>query len=171
MKKVFLSLFLILSVSLGCLAQKVAYVDSHYILDNIPAYHSAQEQLNKASKAYQEELEKIHAEIEKMEGDLKTEAILLTPDMIKRRKDMIITKRKEYENLQKKYFGRDGSIFKKRKSLIKPIQDDIFNALQRIAEEGSYAIIMDKALQGNIIFSDPKYDLSDVVLERLGYKN
>ncbi|MDC1105798.1 OmpH family outer membrane protein [Prolixibacteraceae bacterium] len=171
MKKIILSLLLFVATTLGLSAQKVAYVDSHYILDNIPAFHSAKEQLNKASKGYQEELDKIHKEIEKMRADLKTESILLTPDMIKRRKDVIITKQKSYESLQKKYFGKEGSIFKKRKSLIKPIQDDIFNALQRIAEEGSYAIIMDKALQGNIIFSDPKYDLSDVILERLGYKN
>ncbi|QZE14780.1 OmpH family outer membrane protein [Halosquirtibacter laminarini] len=171
MKKVFLSLVLFLFCSLSLCAQKVAYIDSRYILDNIPAYHSAQEQLNKASRSYQEELEKVHKEIEKMQSDLKTESILMTADMVKRRKDMILTKQKSYETLQKKYFGKDGSIFKKRKSLIKPIQDDIFNALQRIAEEGSFAIIMDKALKGNIIFSDPKYDLSDVVLERLGYKN
>lgn len=171
MKKILILLGVFISTFYSTQAQKVAYVDSQYILDNIPAFHAAQEQLNKASRSYQQELEKIQLEISNMKSDFKSEAILLTEDMVKRREDVILSKEKEYRNLQDKYFGKEGMIFKKRKSLIKPIQDDIFNALQRIAEEGSYAMILDKASKGNIIFSNPKYDLSDVVLQRLGYKN
>lgn len=153
------------------MAQKYAFVDTEYILENIPAYTAAQEQLDQISKQYQKELETIHGEVEKMYKDFQAESVLLSEDMKRKREDVIITKEKEYKALQRKYFGPDGDLFKKRQGLIKPIQDDIFNAVQELANEGSYAVIFDKAGGLSMLYTNPKFDLSDHVLQKLGYKN
>lgn len=153
------------------MAQKYAFVDTEYILENIPAYTAAQEQLDQISKQYQKELETIHGEVEKMYKDFQAESVLLSEDMKRKREDVIITKEKEYKALQRKYFGPDGDLFKKRQGLIKPIQDDIFNAVQELANEGSYAVIFDKAGGLSMLYTNPKFDLSDQVLQKLGYKN
>ncbi len=170
MKKIILIAFLIIGAN-AAMAQKYAFVDSEYILDNIPAYTAAQEQLDQVSEQYQKELEQIYADIEQMYKDFQAESVLLSDDMKRKREDVIITKEKEYKALQKKYFGTDGDIYKKRQSLIKPIQDDIFNAVQDIADEGSYVVIFDKAGGLTMLYTNPKYDLSDQVLQKLGYKN
>lgn len=171
MKKLALvSLILICSLSMG-FAQKYAYVDTEYILGNIPSYKAAQEQLDKLSQQYQKELETLHGELDKMYRDLQSEAVLLSNDMKRRREDVIVTKEKEYKKLQRQYFGPDGDLYKKRQSLIKPIQDDVFKAIQEIAEQGGYSIIFDKAGGLSLIYTNPKYDLSDQVLQKLGYKN
>jgi outer membrane protein len=151
-------------------AQKFAYVDTEYILGNIPSYKAAQQQLDQLSAQYQKELESMHAEVEQMYKDFQSESVLLSDEMKKKREDVIITKEKEYKELQRKYFGRDGDLFKKRQGLIKPIQDDVFNAIQEISTEGSYAVIFDKANGLTLIYTNPKFDLSDQVLEKLGYK-
>ncbi|MGD9928952.1 MAG: OmpH family outer membrane protein [Mangrovibacterium sp.] len=153
------------------MAQKYAFVDTEYILENIPAYTAAQEQLDQISKQYQKELETIHSEVEKMYQDFQAESVLLSEDMKRKREDVIITKEKEYKALQRKYFGPDGDLFKKRQGLIKPIQDDIFNAVQELANEGSYVVIFDKAGGLSMLYTNPKFDLSDQVLQKLGYKN
>ncbi|MCW0484364.1 OmpH family outer membrane protein [Gaoshiqia sediminis] len=153
------------------MAQKYAFVDTEYILENIPSYTAAQEQLDQISKQYQKELETIHGEVEKMYKDFQAESVLLSEDMKRKREDVIITKEKEYKALQRKYFGPDGDLFKKRQGLIKPIQDDIFNAVQELANEGSYAVIFDKAGGLSMLYTNPKFDLSDQVLQKLGYKN
>lgn len=113
----------------------------------------------------------MHAEIEQMYQDFQAEAVLLSEDMKRKREDVIISKEREYKELQQKYFGRDGDLFKKRQGLIKPIQDDVFNAVQDLATEGSYAVIFDKAGSLTMLYTNPKFDLSDQVLEKLGYKN
>ena len=169
-KKILLFVFLI-AVGTVAMAQKYAFIDTEYILENIPAYTAAQEQLDQISGQYQKELEAMHAEIEKMYKDFQAEAVLLSEDMKRKREDVIITKEKDYKELQRKYFGPQGDLFKKRQGLIKPIQDDIFNAVQSLANEGSYAVIFDKAGSLTMIYTNPKYDLSDQVLEKLGYKN
>lgn len=169
-KLVLVSVLLFCSVSMG-FAQKYAYVDTEYILGKIPAYKAAQEQLDKLSQQYQKELETLHAELDKMYKDLQSEAVLLSNDMKQRREDVIVTKEKEYKKLQQQYFGPNGDLFKKRESLIKPIQDDVFKAIQEIAEQGGYSIIFDKAGGLSLIYTNPKYDLSDQVLQKLGYKN
>jgi len=171
MKKLVL-IFLLFAVSVGYgFAQKYAFVDTEYILGNIPAYKAAQEQLDQLSAQYQKELESMHTELDQMYKDFQSESVLLSDDMKRKREDVIVTKEKEYKDLQRKYFGRDGDLFKKRQGLVKPIQDDIFNAIQGISTEGNYAIIFDKANGITLIYTNPKFDLSDQVLAKLGYKN
>lgn len=152
-------------------AQKYGFIDSEYILENIPAFTAAQDQLNQISGQYQKELESMHAEVEQMYKDFQAESVLLSEDMKRKREDVIITKEKEYKELQRKYFGPNGDLFKKRQGLVKPIQDDIFNAVQQIADDGGYAIIFDKSGGTTLFFTNPKFDLSDQVLQKLGYKN
>jgi len=151
-------------------AQKYAFIDSEYIMENIPAFTAAQKQLNQVSSQYQKELESMHAEIEQMYSDFQAESVLLSEDMKRKREDVIITKEKEYKKLQRKYFGPSGDLFTKRQGLVKPIQDDIFNAVQEIANDGSYAVIFDKAGGTTLFYTNPRYDLSDQVLQKLGYK-
>jgi len=171
MKKLTLVFLLITGFYTLGFAQKYAYVDTEYILGNIPSYKSAQTQLDKISQQYQKELETLHTELDKMYKDFQSEAVLLSSDMKRHREDMIVTKEKEYKKLQRQYFGPEGDLFKKRESLIKPIQDDVFKAIQEIAEQGAYSIIFDKAGGLSMIYTNPKYDLSDQVLQKLGYKN
>jgi outer membrane protein len=171
MKKL-LIIILLLSVSAGfSFAQKYAFVDTQYILSNIPSYKSAQDQLEKVSQQYQKELETLHAELDKMYKDFQAEVVLLSDDMKRKREDMIITKEKEYKKLQRQYFGAEGDLYQKRQALVKPIQDDVFNAIQDIAEQGAYSIIFDKAGSLSMIYTNSKFDLSDQILQKLGYKN
>ena len=125
MKRILLTLAVVIGFAFAGMAQKYAYVDSEYILENIPAYKAAQEQLDKLSGQYQKELETIQAEIEKMYNSYRSESVLLSDDMKRKREDVIVTKEKDYRALQQKYFGREGEIFKTRQGLVKPIQDDI----------------------------------------------
>ncbi len=170
MKKLVLTLAVIFTVTLVSQAQKYAFIDSEYVMENIPSFTAAQEQLNQLSSQYQKELESMHAEIEQMYQDFQAESVLLSEDMKRKREDVIISKEKEYKSLQRKYFGPEGDLFKKRQGLVKPIQDDIFNAVQELATEGSYAVIFDKAGGTTLFFTNPRYDLSDKVLQKLGYK-
>lgn len=170
MKKLIFT-FVLAICSTALFAQKYAYVDSQYILENIPAYKAAEQELDSSSKKYQKELETIKAELEQMYKDFQAESVLLSEDMKRKREDVIISKEKNYKTLQRKYFGRQGEIFKQRQNLVKPIQDQIFNAIKELATEGNYAVIFDKAGGAVMLFTNPKYDLSDKVLEKLGYKN
>jgi outer membrane protein len=171
MKKLALILlFFATSIGFG-FAQKYAFVDTQYILGNIPSYKAAQEQLDKVSLQYQKELETLHAELDKMYKDFQAEAVLLSNDMKRKREDMIITKEKEYKKLQRQYFGSEGDLYQKRQALIKPIQDDVFKVIQEVAEQGNYSIVFDKAGSLSMIYTNPKFDLSDLVLQKLGYKN
>ena len=169
-KLVLVLLFLAVSAGYG-FAQKYAYVDTQYILGNIPSFKAAQEQLDKISQQYQKELETIHAELDKMYKDFQSEVVLLSDYMKKKREDVIITKEKEYKKLQRQYFGNEGDLFHKRQALIKPIQDDVFKAIQEVAEQGAYSIVFDKAGGLSMIYTNSKYDLSDQILQKLGYKN
>lgn len=171
MKKIILTFVMLALMVAGSYAQKFAFIDSEYILGNIPAFNAAQEQLDLLSRQYQKELESMYAEIEKMYQDFQAESVLLSEDMKRKREDVIISREKEYKELQRKYFGPSGDLFKRRQTLVKPIQDDIFNAVQEIANEGAYAVIFDKAGGTTLIFTNPRFDLSDQVLQKLGYKN
>jgi len=106
-----------------------------------------------------------------MYKDFQAESVLLSDEMKRKREDVIISKEKEYKNLQRKYFGQDGDLFKKRQGLIKPIQDDVYTAIQDIANEGAYAVIFDKAGGTTMLYTNPKFNLSDQVLQKMGYKN
>jgi outer membrane protein len=171
MKKiVFFAVFLVLTSAVA-IAQKYAFVDSDYIRKNIPAFTAAQEQLDNLSKQWEKEVADGYAVVEQMYKSYQNESVLLSQDMKTKREEAIIAKEKEMKDLQNKYFGMEGELYKKREELVKPIQDEILKAIKEIAVDGSYAVIFDTAAGGNILFANPKYDISDQVLEKLGYKN
>ena len=161
---------LLLSLALAT-AQKYALVDTEYILNNIPNYKSAKQQLDKVSEEWQKEIEGKYAEIEKMYKDYQAERVLLSEDLRKQREDALVNKEKEVKELQKSYFGQDGALFKKRQELIQPIQVDIYKAIKDLATENGYAVIFDTSSGTSMIYSNPRYDISDEVLQKLGYKN
>ena len=165
-----LTLFFILTSAM-VMGQKYAFVDSEYIRKNIPAFTSAQEQLDKLSKQWEKEVSDGYAVVEQMYKSYQNESVLLSQDMKTKREEAIIAKEKEMKDLQNKYFGVEGDLFKKREELVKPIQDEIIKAIKEIAVDGSYAVIFDTAAGGNILFANPKFDISDQVLQKLGYKN
>lgn len=171
MKRIFLLVFMVAVTASMALAQKFAFVDSEYILSNIPSYKSAQEQLDKISADWQKEIEVKYADIDKMYKAFQSEKVLLTDEMKTKREDEIVKKEQEVKDLQKKYFGRDGSLFKKRQELVKPIQDQVYNAVKEISIEQGFAVIFDTASNPSIMYSNPKNDKSDEVLQKLGYKN
>jgi outer membrane protein len=172
MKTKMILLFVALCSAVVVTAQsKLGYVDSDYILKNIPAYQSAQAQLDRIAADWQKEIETVYAQIDKMYKDFQAEKVLLTEEMKTKRENDIIAKEKDAKELQKKYFGKEGDLFKKRQELVKPIQDEVFNAVKELATEGSYAIIFDTAGNLNMLYTDPKLDKSDEVLKKLGYKN
>ena len=150
-------------------AQRYAYVDSKYILENMDEYKDAQTELDAMSKKWQETVEAKMAELDRMRRAFEAEKILLTLALKKERELDLKTKETEIRTYQKDKFGVNGELFKKRKELIQPLQDDIFNAIKELAKERSYAMILDKGVNSNILFSDPKYDKSDVILKKLGY--
>jgi outer membrane protein len=171
MKKIGFIISMLFLSSAMAIAQKYAFVDSEYIRKNIPAFTTAQEQLDKLSKQWEKEVADGYAVVEQMYKSYQNDAVLLSQDMKTKREEAIISKEKEMKDLQNKYFGMEGDLFKKREELVKPIQDEILKAIKEIAVEGSYAVIFDTAAGGNILFANPKFDLSDQVLEKLGYKN
>ena len=152
-------------------AQKYAFVDSDYIRKNIPAFNKAQEQLDNLSKQWEKEVADGYAVVEQMYKSYQNDVVLLSQEMKVKREEAIVAREKEIKDLQNKYFGVEGELFKKREELVKPIQDEVLKAIKTIAAEGSYAVIFDTASGGNILFANPKYDISDQVLEKLGYKN
>lgn len=162
--------FIFLTASMA-IAQKYAFVDSEYIRKNIPAFNAAQEQLDKLSKQWEKEVADGYDVVEQMYKSYQNDAVLLSQDMKAKREEAIVNKEKEMKDLQNKYFGMQGELFKKREELVKPIQDEILKAIKELAIEGSYAVIFDTATGGNILFANPKFDVSDQVLEKLGYKN
>jgi len=171
MKKIgVLAVLLILSSAMA-VAQKYAFVDSEYIRKNIPAFTSAQEQLDKLSKQWEKEVADGYAIVEQMYKSYQSESVLLSQEMKTKREESIVAKEKEMKELQNKYFGMEGDLFKKRQELVKPIQDEILKAIKEIAVDGNYAVIFDTSAGGNILFANPKFDISDQVLGKLGYKN
>lgn len=171
MRKIALLTLMAVLVPAFAAAQKYAFVDTDYIRKNIPAFNTAQEQLDKLSKQWEKEVADGYAVVEQMYKTYQNEAVLLSQDMKAKREEAIINKEKEVKELQNKYFGMEGELFKKREEMIKPVQDEILKAIKEIAVEGSYAVIFDTAAGANILFANPKFDLSDQVLEKLGFKN
>jgi len=169
MKKIVVIALLMLFGTSGAFAQKFAYVDTQYILDNIPEYQMAKTQLEELSKKWQKEIEVKLTEIDKMYRAYQTDAVLLPADIKRQREEEITQKEREVKNLQKKRFGKDGDLFKKRQELIKPIQDKIFNAIQELAEERGYSVIFDRAANASILYANERFDKSDAVLAKLGY--
>ncbi|KQM08826.1 MAG: hypothetical protein AL399_05090 [Candidatus [Bacteroides] periocalifornicus] len=149
--------------------QKFAFVDTEYILNKIASYKSAREQVDKLSKQYQSEVEQGYADVEKMVKDYQSEQVLLTPEMRQKKQQQILDAEKKVKDLQEKYFGREGALQKKQEELIKPIQDQVYQAVKDVATEGGYAAIIDVAASGAVLYSSPRYDKSDEVLKRMGY--
>lgn len=167
MKKTIILLFGVLFAGMAS-AQKFAFVDTDFILDNIPEYKAAQKQLDDLSVQWQKQIETKYAEIDKLYKAFQQEQILLTEDMKKKRENEIIQKEKDAKEFQKSKFGVEGDLFKKRQELVKPIQDKVFAAIKDISTSGNYSMVFDKAGQSNILFADSKYDKSDDVLKKLG---
>jgi outer membrane protein len=149
---------------------KFGYVDTDYILSQIPEYKAAQSELDKTSLQWQKEIDAKYAEVDKLYKAYQADAILLTDEMKKKRENEIVNMEKEAKDLQKQRFGVDGELFKKRQELVKPIQDKVYNAIKAVAEKSGLGFILDKSGQVAILYANNKYDKSDDVLSYLGYK-
>lgn len=169
MKKLTITALLLL-FSVFAFAQKFAYVDTDYILDNIPEYQVAQDKLDELSVKWQKEIEKKFEEIDRLYKEYQSEAVLLPEDMKKKREEEIIQKEKEAKELQKKRFGQNGDLFKKRQELIEPIQDRVYDSVKDIAEQENYATVFDKSGSLTMLYTDDRYDISDQVLRKMGYR-
>ena len=152
-------------------AQKFALVDMEYVLKNIPAYEMANEQLNQVSQRWQREVDDLKKEADTMYKNFQSDMVFLTDEQKKKKEAEITAKEKEATQLQYKYFGPQGELFKKRQSLIKPIQDDIYNAVKKVSEERGYQVIFDRASSQSIIFASPRIDVSNEVLNKMCYGN
>jgi outer membrane protein len=148
--------------------QRIAFVDTDYILKNIPEYKDAQDELNSFSEKWEKEIKAIFEKVEEMYREYQTEAVLLPQDLKRKKEEDILKKEKEAKDLQMKYFGSEGELFKKRSELVQPIQEKIYNALQDIAETKNYAFLFDKASGASMLYANPRLDLSDEVLDEVG---
>jgi len=170
MKKLLLVFSLIFSLCAAGIAQRYAVVDSKYILDKMPDYKAAQKQLDQISAQWQKEIDDKQAILDKMYKDFEGEEVMLSDELKKKREDELFNHEKEVRDLQRKRFGFEGDLFKKRQELIKPVQDKVYNAIQKIAVSRMYDFILDKSEGITVIFADPKLDKSDDVLRDLGVK-
>jgi len=168
MRKIVCTLF-ICCCWLAASAQKFALVDMEYILKNIPAYERANEQLNQVSKKWEAEVEALNTESQTMYKNYQNEVVFLSAEQKKQRQDAIVAKEKSAAELKKKYFGPEGELFKKRESLMAPIQDEIYTVIKEISNRRGYSLVLDRASDGGIIFGSPKIDISNEVLQKLGY--
>ena len=166
------SLFLLLSLFWvgSLLAQKYAIIDTRYILDKMPSYKEAQQQLDGIAADWQKEIDDKQAKLDKMYRDYEAEQVMLTEELRKKREDQLYGLEKEVRDLQRKRFGFEGDLFKKRQELIKPIQDKVFNAVQKLSVSRGYELVFDKSEGITIIFADPKLDKSEDVLKELGVR-
>lgn len=170
MKKKILALCLMLMAVMTMHAQKFALIDMEYILKNVPAYERANEQLNQVSRKWQAEVEALNTEASTLYKNYQNEVVFLSQEQKKQRQEDIMAKEKEASDLKKKYFGPEGELFKKRESLIQPIQDEVYNAIKSVADSKGFQLIMDRASDtSGIIFASPAIDISNEVLSRLGY--
>ena len=152
-------------------AQKFALIDMEYILKNIPAYERANEQLNQVSKKWQAEVEALNTEAQTLYKNYQNEVVFLSQEQKKAKQEAIMQKEKEARDLKKKYFGPEGELFKKRESLMTPIQDEIYNTVKDISDLRGYSLVLDRASDAGIIFGSPKIDISNEVLSKMGYSN
>ena len=151
-------------------AQRYAVIDSKYILEKLPEYKESQTKLNQFSVQWQQEIEKMQADLDKMYKDYDAEQVMLTEELRKKREDQLFVKEKTLRDLQRKRFGFEGDLFKRRQELIKPIQDKVYNAVQKLAVQRGYDFILDKSEGITVIFADPKLEKSEDVLRELGVK-
>ncbi len=168
MKNLMLILFFALASVLPSLGQKFGYIDSEYIMTKLPEYAKAQKELNKASEGWQKELEKMRVQVEELRKKYQAEEVLLTEEMKKERQDTIVAREKSMRDFQKKVFGFEGMLFLKKQELVKPVQDKVFEAVEKVAKAKQLQIIFDKSGELVMIYTNPVHDYSDFVLEELG---
>ena len=171
MRKSVLSIMLLFAISMAASAQKFALIDTEYILKNIPAYQSANEQLQEATKKYQSEVEVIAKEAQKMFQDYQVQSSTLSAAQKTKKEDEIVAKEKSAAELKRKYFGPEGELAKMQEKLINPIQDEIYGAVKELSQLHGYDLVLDRASAAGIIFANPRIDISDEVLRKLGYSN
>jgi outer membrane protein len=171
MKKILLIIFGIMLFAGASQAQKYAIIDTRYILDKLPDYKTAQKQLDDVAAEWQKDIDTKQAALDKMYKDYDAEQVMLSEDLQKKRRDQLFIKEKELRDLQRQRFGFEGDLFKKRQELIKPIQDKVYNAVQKISTTRGYDFVLDKSEGITIIFADPKLDKSEDVLKELGIRN
>ena len=169
MKRIALIAVALVAGFMAANAQKFALMDMEYVLKNIPAYEMANEQLNQVSQRWQREVDDLKKEADTMYKNYQSDMVFLTDDQKKKKEAEIVAKEKEASQLQYKYFGPQGELFKKRESLIKPIQDEIYNAMKKVSEERGFQVIFDRASSQSILFASPRIDVSNEVLAKLGY--
>ena len=169
MKKIIYMCTMLVLCSFAGMAQKFALIDMEYILKNIPAYEMTNEQLAQLSQKWQGEVEAIQQEAQNMYKTYQSELVFLSAEMKTKREEAIVKKEQEAQELKRKYFGAEGELYKKRESLMKPMQDEIYNAVKLISEEKGYQVVVDRASAMSIIFASPKIDISNEVLLKLGY--
>ena len=172
MKRILIIAFCAIVALTPAFAQKfsVAYVDMQYILKNLPQYETANDQLNMISKRWQKDVDAAQQEAKILTSNYQTEQIFLSAEMKQRREEEILAKEQEVLELKRKYFGQEGEWYKKREALLKPIQDEIYNAIQDIANEKRYDVVKDRSAEPSLIYMSSKLDISDQVLEKLGAK-
>lgn len=171
MKKFLFICIITLTAVLTANAQKYALLDMEYILKNIPAYERANEQLNQVSKKWQAEVEALNTEASTMYKNYQNEMVFLSQEQKKARQEAIMKKEKDASDLKRKYFGPEGELFKKRESLMSPIQEEIYTAVKEIAELRGYSLVLDRSSDTGVIYGSPKADISNEVLQKLGYAN
>ena len=171
MKKFLLVCLITLSAALTANAQKYALLDMEYVLKNIPAYERANEQLNQVSKKWQAEVEALNTEASTTYKNYQNEMVFLSQEQKKARQEAIMKKEKDASDLKRKYFGPEGELFKKRESLMSPIQEEIYTAVKEIAELRGYSLVLDRSSNTGVIYGSPKADISNEVLQKLGYAN
>ena len=170
MKKILFTLCAFFALSATTFAQRYAVIDSKYILDKLPEYKEAQQKLDQFSQMWQQEIDQKSADLDRMYKEYDAEQVMLSDELKKKREDQLFNAEKEVRDLQRKRFGFEGDLFKKRQELIKPIQDKVYNAIQKLAVAKLYDFILDKSEGITVIFADPKLDRSDDVLKELGVK-
>lgn len=171
MKKLLLAVCCLWLLSFTAEAQKYAIIDTRYILDKMPDYKQAQQQLDVVAAGWQQDIDGKQADLDKMYKDFEAEQVMLSDELKKKREDQLFNKEKDLRDLQRNRFGFEGDLFKKRQELIKPIQDKVYNAVQRMAVSRGYDFVLDKSEGITIIFADPKLDKSEDVLKDLGVRN
>ena len=169
MKRIALTVIAVVACAMASYAQKFALVDMEYILKNVPSYEMANEQLNQVSQRWQREVDDLAKEAEAMYKNYQSEMVFLTDDQKKKKESEIVAKEKEATELRYKYFGPQGELYKKRQALIKPIQDEVYNAVKKVSEERGDSVIFDRASSESIIFASPRIDVSNEVLAKMGY--
>jgi outer membrane protein len=170
MKKIVLIAGIMLMAA-GLQAQKYAIIDTRYILDKMPDYSQAQKQLDAIAADWQKDIDSRQGSLDKMYKDYEAEQVMLSDDLKKKREDQLFIKEKELRDLQRQRFGFEGDLFKKRQELIKPIQDKVYNAVQKLSVQRGYDFVLDKSEGITIIFADPKLDKSEDILKELGVRN